>query len=179
MSNDHPSPWSLAGHQQGWAPAPPPAAYLAEPPPVPVPPQLAPYVAPRPIEVRLLGQAGSSRGLAVTGVVLGALALVGSLLAVVLAFGAFAFGEDSGGGPYGIRGTVAPTKGAVTGSALAAEVTRKIVEDGGEPDDLVCPQTAKVAQEVTVVCHGTDYGGPATFVVFFEDAKGAYTLLEV
>lgn len=175
-----PSPWSAAGHQQGWAPqSPSPAPPSYAPEPAPLPPALEPYVAPRPIEVRLLGQPAPGRGLAVTGVVLGGLALLGALVALVAALSAFAFSGDPVGSTYGLRGTLAPAKGTVAGPALAAEVTRKITEDGGEPAGLTCPGTVKVAQDVTAVCHGTDFGGPATFVVFFEDAGGAYTLLEV
>ncbi|SEP98677.1 hypothetical protein [Microlunatus flavus] len=181
MSNDHPSPWSLAGHQQGWPPAPgqapPSQGYAPEPPPAP--PQLAPFVAPHPIEVRLLGHVGAGRGLAVTGVVLGAAALLAALLALLVALFAFGVGADPGPGTYGLRGTLAPVKGVVAGTALADEVSRKITEDGGVPEGLACPVEVKVAQDVTAVCHGTDYGDPATFVVFFEDARGAYTLLEV
>lgn len=181
MSNDHPSPWSLAGHQQGWPPAPgqvpQPPAHAPEP--LAAPPQLAPYLAPRPIEVRLLGHAGAGRGLALTGVVLGAVALLAALLALLVAVFAFGVGGDPGPGTYGLRGTLVPVKGVVAGSALADELSRKVTEDGGAPEGLTCPGEVKVAQDVTAVCHGTDYGDPATFVVFFEDDRGAYTLLEV
>lgn len=78
-----------------------------------------------------------------------------------------------------MRGTVAPAKGSLTGPAMAAEVTRTIAEEGGEADDLVRPASTEVDRDVTVVCHGTDHGDPATFVVLVEDAKGACTLLEV
>ena len=175
MSHDHPSPWSPSANQQqqqGWPPAPQPI-WAPEPPR----PLVAPVAAP-PIEVRLTGQPGQGRGLAITGVVLGGLGLVAGGMALVVAL-ALGFMGDPGGGSYGIRGTVSPTGGAVTGTVLADEVSRRISDDGGEPDDVTCPATVKVAQDVTAVCHGTDYGDDATFVVFFEDDRGAFTLLEV
>ena len=176
MPDDHPSPWSMAaGRHPGWAPPP---SYAPEPPRLPAYGEPGPaFVAPRPIEVRLLGQVGAGRGLAITGVVLGGLALLVALIAVAAALLAGVGGDA--GGSYGLRGTVSPVKGSLTGAALAQEVSRKVAEDGGAPEDLVCPGTVQVAQDVTAVCHGSDYGDPATFVVFFEDDRGAYTLLEV
>jgi len=135
-------------------------------------------VAAAPIEVRLTGQPAPGRGLAITGVVLGGLGLLAGGMALVVAL-ALGFMGDPGGGSYGIRGTVSPTGGALTGSALADEVSRRITDDGGAPEDVTCPATVRVAQDVTAVCHGTDYGDDATFVVFFEDDRGAFTLLEV
>lgn len=172
MSHDHPSPWSPSG-QQGWPPAPQPT-YAPEPPPQPF---TAPVAAP-PIEVRLTGQPSSGRGLAITGVVLGGLGLVAGGMALVVAL-ALGFMGDPGGGSYGIRGSVTPTGGTLTGTVLADEVSRRITDDGGAPEDVTCPATVKVAQDVTAVCHGKDYGDDATFVVFFEDDRGAFTLLEV
>ena len=172
MSHDHPSPWSPSG-QQGWPPAPQPAPTWAPEPPL----LTAPVVAP-PIEVRLTGQPGQGRGLAIAGVVLGGLGLLAGGMALVVAL-AVGFMGDPGGGSYGIRGSVSPTAGTLTGTVLADEVSRRIADDGGEPEDVTCPATVKVAQDVTAVCHGTDYGDDATFVVFFEDDRGAFTLLEV
>ena len=178
MSNDHPSPWSTPGHQQGWPPQQPSYAPEPSPPPTPAPSSFVAQAAGAPLEVRLLSQPGASRGLATAGVVLGGVALLAALLALLVAVFGFAAGGDPGG-PYGIRGTLAPVKGGLSGPALADEVTRKITEDGGEPADLSCPKAVTVAQDVTAVCHGSDFGDPATFVVFFEDDRGAYTLLEV
>jgi len=177
VSHDHPSPWSPSGHQQGWPPAPQPVpqpTYAPQPPPQPL---VAPAAAP-PIEVRLTGQSGQGRGLAITGVVLGGLGLLAGGVALVAAL-ALGFLGGPGPGTYGLRGTVSPNDGALTGTVLADEVSRTITDDGGEPEDVTCPATVKVAQDVTAVCHGTDYGDDVTFVVFFEDAQGRYTLLEI
>jgi len=178
--------------QSPWSRPDPAGSYPGETSPASYPPQSrSPYPhgsAPTPA----LSQAGSAiapvqvhvttaaapRGLAVAGVILAALALV--LAIVALAVGGFStFGGDPGGG-YGLRGTITPTSGkALSGSALAAEVAAKVTEDGGEPAGITCPATAAVAQDVTTVCHGSDYGESSTFVVFFEDDKGSYTLLEI
>ena len=68
---------------------------------------------------------------------------------------------------------------ASSGSALADEITTKLEDDGSEPEGITCPDTAKVGKDITTVCHGTDFGDEAAFVVFFEDDEGAYTLMEV
>ena len=156
-----------------------PGAYLTSPAMSP-----APVYAGPPIEVRVSAPAAPGRGLAVTGVVLGGLALLGvvvigffALFAVVGSF----IDDPGGGGGYGpLRGTIAPVTGsALTGPALADEVTKQVLNDGGSPEGLTCPATAKVAQDVTTVCHGMDDGVDSAFVVFFEDGLGSYTLLEV
>ena len=183
--HDHRSPW--ARHDLGVDPYAVPreaAGYATEPVPATAP--LQPYGAPSPfpaapIEVRVVGGATPGRGLAIAGVVLGGLALLGVLLLGVFALVVTFAGDEGGGGYYGpMRGTVAPVKGSpLTGSALAEEVTRKVRDDGGLPEGVSCPATLKVAQDVTTVCHGTDDGEDSSFVVFFEDAQGDYTLLEI
>ena len=168
--NDPRSPW--APHP----PVPPAAASYGYLPP-------AAY-GPSPIEVRVEAPRPAGRGLAIAGVVLGGVALLGVVLLGVFAFVITFLGPldgGGGGGYYGpMRGTIAPVKGSpLTGPALADEVTRTVRDDGGYPEGVVCPATAEVAQDVTTVCHGTDDGVDTSFVVFFEDATGAYTLLEV
>jgi len=117
-------------------------------------------------------------GPAVVSVVLAGLALI--LALVALAVGASSASASDPGGGYGLRGIITPMNGrALTGPALAAEIVTTVSEDGGEPEGMTCPTTAKVAQDVTTVCHGSDYGASSTFVVFFEHDRGAYTLLEI
>nr|WP_269778579.1 DUF4333 domain-containing protein [Microlunatus antarcticus] len=65
------------------------------------------------------------------------------------------------------------------GPALAAEIARQVRDEGGDPENVTCPATAQVAQDVTTVCHGDVDGDEYAFVVFFEDAKGDYTLLPI
>lgn len=143
-----------------------------------------PAYAPPPIEVRVEAPTPSGRGLAIAGVMLGGLALLGVLLLGVFVVAMTFVGGDAGaggGGYYGpMRGTIAPVKGRpLAGPALADEVSRKVHDDGGDAEGVVCPATAKVAKDVTTVCHGTDDGQDSSFVVFFEDAAGNYTLLEI
>jgi hypothetical protein len=177
VPEDRQSPWSRPGPASpdlsGMSPTSyPPAPYAA----APALSQAGSAVPP--VQVHVTAAAAPRGGLAVVGIVLAGLALVLALVALVV--GAFlALASDPGGG-YGLRGTITPMNGrALTGPALAAEIATKVSEDGGEPEGITCPATAKVAQDVTTVCHGSDYGTSSTFVVFFEDARGAYTLLEI
>jgi hypothetical protein len=178
VPEDHPSPWSrpeLASPQPDWTSP----ALHASAPRAPAPPLAAPsagYGVP-PVHVHVTTPATPGRGLALTGVVLAGLALLVALLTLVVV-GVSGFASNPGGG-YGLRGTIAPVQRGLTGPALAAEVATKISEDGGDPEGISCPATTRVDQDVTTVCHGSDYGQDATFVVFFEDATGAYTLLEI
>jgi hypothetical protein len=115
----------------------------------------------------------------VAGVVLAGLALLVALLALLVG-GVSAVAGDAGGGYGPMRGTIASDSGrGLTGPALAAEVVSKVSEDGGEPEGISCPRTTRVAQDVTTICHGFDFGAASTFVVFFEDDQGAYTVLEI
>lgn len=179
MPDDRPSPWSMP--HAGWSA---PGYGSAPTGPTPTEYRAAPaypaYVGP-PIEVRVAAVPAPGRGLAVVAVVLASLALLGVLLLGVGLAGFAGLTDDGGGGGYGpLRGTIAPTTGTrLAGQALADEVSAKIRDDGGEPEGITCPDTAKVAQDVTTVCHGSDLGEDSAFVVFFEDAKGSYTLLEV
>lgn len=174
--HDQRPPWADQPSQPyaGWQThgGPPPAAF-APYGTLPVPP-------PAPVEVQVVTPA--TRGLALAGVVLGGLALLGVLLLTVLGLATY-LGLDGSGGSGGwgpTRGTVAPSSSsALDGPALAAEIERRVSDDGGDPDGIVCPATPRVAQDVTTVCHGDVDGDEWAFVVFFEDAQGRYTLLEV
>lgn len=134
---------------------------------------------PAPVDVRVVGAATGTRGLALAGVVLGGAALLGVLLLGVL--GLVTSLDPGGSGSWGpTRGTVAPSSGSsLDGASLAAEIERRITDEGGAPEGITCPSTPKVAQDVTTVCHGDVDGDEWAFVVFFEDTEGRYTLLEV
>ncbi|GAB2596666.1 DUF4333 domain-containing protein [Microlunatus antarcticus] len=144
---------------------------------------LPPAYTPSPTGVPQPGPAPDGRRLAITGVVLGGLALLGVLLLGVYALTSTFVGSDDGDGSGGstpIRGTIAPSAGAgLDGPALAAEIARQVRDEGGDPENVTCPATAQVAQDVTTVCHGDVDGDEYAFVVFFEDAKGDYTLLPI
>jgi hypothetical protein len=185
VPEDHSSPWSRpepATSHPGWPTTAPGVAYApaAAPPPAAAPTSVLPqagYGVP-PVQVNLTAPAGPGRGLAVVAVILGAMALVVAVVALVVG-GMSALGGGAGGG-YGLRGTIAPAKGsAVTGPALAAEIATRVTQDGGDPEGITCPATAKVTRDVTTICHGLDWGLDTTFVVFFEDETGSYTLLEI
>ena len=123
-----------------------------------------------------------------TGTVLGAaalfvavLALLGVAVLAVVGGVMFAGGFEDGGGGWGpTRGTLAPPAGGgLKGEALAEEVGRQVRDEGGDPEDITCPGTSRVQQDVTTVCHGRIDGDDYAFVVFFENERGDYTLLEI
>lgn len=196
MPDDDPSPWSTHAPTQ---PPAHPGAYVPDTwsaasaygPSHPAQTALNPYGPPHPahayagppLEVRVATPPAAGRGLSYLGVVLGGLALLGVLLTVVFLFASSAVDDlDGGGGHYApMRGSVAPAAGgtALTGDALASRVTQTVRDDGGYPEGITCPATPTVAQDVTTVCHGRDDGVESAFVVFFEDAGGSYTLLEL
>jgi len=133
---------------------------------------------PAPVDVRVVG-AADGRRLAIAGVALAGVALLGVLLLAVFVL---ATSPDPGGsGGWGpTRGTVAPSSGSsLDGPSLAAEIERQVTDEGGAPEGITCPSTPKGAQDVTTVCHGDVDGEEWAFVVFFEDAEGRYTLLEI
>lgn len=169
----HPAPLDPYGPAHAYLPSgPAPAAYA---PPAYVPP---------PVGAGPETPAPAGRRLAVTGVVLGGLALLGVVLLGVFALTSTFLGSpDDGSGSGGwepTRGTIGPNAGAGLGGAeLAGEIGRQVRDQGGDPEGLLCPATPKVAQDVTTVCHGDVDGDEYAFVVFFEDAAGTYTLLEI
>ncbi|MGI3784789.1 MAG: DUF4333 domain-containing protein [Janthinobacterium lividum] len=145
---------------------------------------LPPAYGPPPVEVRQEAPAPAGRRLAITGVVLGGLALLGVLLLAAFALATTFLGPlDDGSGSGGwtpTRGTIGPSAGAgLDGAELAGEIERQVRDEGGDPEDVRCPATAEIAQDVTTVCHGDVDGDEYAFVVFFEDATGDYTLLEI
>ena len=150
--------------------------------PVPLSPY-GPYGAPvprspAPVDVRVVGAATGTRGLALAGVAMGGVALLGVLLLAVFV-GVTLLGPDgsaAGGNPRHRRAFV----GQQPGRTVARRRDRAPGHRrGGVPEGISCPSTPKVAQDVTTVCHGDVDGEEWAFVVFFEDAEGHYTLLEV
>lgn len=133
-----------------------------------------------PVDVRVVAAPAGGRGLALVGAVLGGAALLGVLLLGVALVAFVALSETGGSGWGPTQGTVAPSAGrSLDGPTLAAEISRQVTDEGGDPEGITCPATVKVAQDVTTVCHGEVDGDEWAFVVFFEDAEGRYTLLEV
>jgi len=103
----------------------------------------------QPLEARVVHPT-SGRPLAVAALVLGGLALLGVLLLVAFAFSVsfLGLGGAGGGSGYGpMRGAIAPLAGSpLGGEALAAEITRSVRDDGGDPEAVSCPATPTVAR---------------------------------
>jgi hypothetical protein len=141
------------------------------PPPGATPwyPSLPPVVEPR------TGKNG--RGLAITGVVLASLALLGVLaVAIWVAVATDPGSQDGGGGPLtGQLPSVTAGK-ALAGSILAKAVTDRIDQDGGDVTRMDCPATPRVGQGVVTVCHGVISDSDYAVVVYFEDPEGRFTL---
>lgn len=142
-------------------------------PPQPPPPQGA--GAPR--------QRGN--GLAITAVVLSALALLVALgMAAFFVVGAAAgaaagIGPGGGSGPSALTGRVTPIDKGVTGAELESELTTIITKDGGSVGTITCPDRSQVGQGLVTVCKGSVDDFDWTGVVVFEDDGGAFVLDEL
>lgn len=154
-----PPPYPSASIPPGWYAQPP----VPGPPAPPAPPATAPR----------------SSALLVTSLVLAAAALAGVLGVVVWLAAGGTPGGAGGGGWAPLTGQVAARGGTLSGEDLATAVRQRIRDDGGSPTRMTCPDTARVAQNVTTVCHGVIDEDDWAVVVFFEDTSGNYTLLPV
>lgn len=115
-------------------------------------------------------------GLAITAIVLSTCALVGVLLVGVL--GAVLF--FAGGGSfdtYTLQGRAETSQGQVAARDLELAVREVIEEDGGNVSTVECPEDAKVASGLSVMCDATidDVGWVA--VVVFENDQGDFALV--
>ena len=120
---------------------------------------------------------GGGRGLAITGVVLSALALLGVVAVFFLVVATMGPpDEDVSTGP--LTGQLpASTGGArVTGDTLATAVSARITQDGGDVSRMDCPETPKVGQGIVTVCHGVISSWDYAVIVYFEDTDGRFTL---
>lgn len=114
-------------------------------------------------------------GLAITALVLGALALL-----VAIGTAAMLVGAASSGGPGGaLSGQVTPVDKSVAGNDLQAELTKVLKDAGSSVDTLRCPDTSPVGQGLVTVCKGSVDGYDWTGIVVFEDAEGTFVLNEV
>ena len=107
-------------------------------------------------------------GLAVTAIVLSALALLG-----VLGLGIFAVGASMGPS-WVLAGKVEVSGASVAGADLEAALGEVIEDDGSLVDEIGCPDSSAVGQGLVTVCHGSVDGWDWTGVVVFEDAQGAF-----
>ncbi|MDQ1742610.1 MAG: hypothetical protein QOE23_949 [Pseudonocardiales bacterium] len=118
------------------------------------------------------------RGLAITAVVLSAVALLGVLVTAVWVLVATTPADDGGTstGPLTGQLSASPGGGPVTGDTLARAVIDRITQDGGEVSRMDCPETPKAGQGVVTVCHGVISSSDWAVIVYFEDKDGHFTL---
>jgi hypothetical protein len=113
-------------------------------------------------------------GLAIAAIVMSGLALLGVLgIAVVMGLAVAA------GPSYVLQGQVDPIGKTVTGQALSSSLTKVIEDDGGQVDEVTCPDSSAVGQGLVTVCHGSVDGSDWTGVVVFEDESGTFILDEL
>jgi hypothetical protein len=119
-----------------------------------------------------------------SGLGLAIVSLICSLLALlaVLGVGAWMFvsgiplpGETKS--PLTGRLPAVPTNGTLPGARLATAVSATLQRNGEEVSNVTCAETARVAQGVVTVCHGSSGGDPWGAVVVFENRDGQFTLL--
>ncbi|GAA4712710.1 hypothetical protein GCM10025782_06000 [Pedococcus ginsenosidimutans] len=153
----------------------------AQPPYAPLAGPGHPYPYPAPGQV--WNQAGQQpfgapprqrNGLAVTAIVMSAVALLASLGVV-----AFIAVGVAGGGSGVLTGQVAPAGGAVSSGVLVPALTTVIEDDGGSVEQVSCPDSSAVGQGLVTVCHGSVDGFDWTGIVVFEDSSGTFTLQEL
>jgi hypothetical protein len=114
--------------------------------------------------------------LAITALVLSAVALLGVLVVAVWVLIATEPSDGGTSGPLTGQLSTAPGGGRVSGDALAQAVSERITQDGGEVSRMDCPETPKVGQGVVSVCHGVISLSDYAVVVYFEDKDGRFTL---
>lgn len=156
--------------------APQPRGAHAASPPVAYPASYQPWAHPMP-------QTTSRPGL-----VLGVISLIASGLALLgvigLAFWTLAGqtgglpADDFGSPPAPLTGQLpsVPNGKKVSSEDLTDEITQRLVDDGWYVEDMRCPQVTGVGPGTVSVCHGTMDDSEWAVIVFFEDARGSYTL---
>lgn len=123
-----------------------------------------------------LRKARTALGWAIGAAVVSALALVGMLLALVVA----------GSGPaddYSYEVLRGEVTGLSDGDALPGNRLEQVLggalDDVGVDGDVQCPDTRAVAASTVVVCSGDVDGYEWTGVVVFEDSSGRFAVLEL
>jgi hypothetical protein len=142
------------------------------------PPERAPlqwYPAPASPPAHDAGRGG--RGLAITALVLSAVALLAVVAVAFWVLIATAPADDTGtSGPLTGQLSASAGGGQVTGDTLARAVSARITQDGGEVSRMDCPETPRVGQGIVTVCHGVISLSDYAVVVYFEDEDGHFTL---
>ena len=128
-----------------------------------------------------LRKARTALGWAIGAAVAAGLALLTAVVAMVVgAVVSDPFLDDSGF-YESLRGEVValPEGSALSGDRLEAALGNVLLDYYDEVDGLTCPDTASVRPSTTVVCTAKVDTYPWTGVVFFEDAKGSFVVLEL
>ena len=124
------------------------------------------------------------------GLVLGIISLIASGLALlgVIGLATWVLAGQPGALPAGFPSDFGPPPAPLTGQLqvaaggqasaadLTEEIRERLEEDGWLVEDMQCPQVSGVGQGTVSVCHSTMDDGEWAVIVFFEDAKGTYTL---
>jgi hypothetical protein len=119
--------------------------------------------------------------------VLGVISLIASGLALLGVIGLFAWSfspplglppEDFGPAPAPLTGQLpaVPNGRQVPAEDLTDAITKRLEVDGWDVGSMRCPQVTGLGQGTVSVCHATMDGSDWAVIVFFEDAKGTYTL---
>lgn len=126
-------------------------------------------------------RSGVALGWAIGAAVASGIAVLLSVVAIVLAGGAFAGGAADEGYYEPVRGQVValPDGSALSGDRLEWAVDGAERDLGWTIEDLDCPDTPSVGRSSAVVCTGTIDGEDWTGVVFFEDSAGSFVVLEL
>lgn len=110
------------------------------------------------------------------GVIIGGMgAILLSFLLPLIFFGLMmGSGFDDGEFMDGPTRVTVSSDGSVSGTALA-----QALDDGGWYDDMSCPDTAKVATDVTTICTGTDGFDDLRVVVVFRGTEGRFSTADL
>jgi hypothetical protein len=147
-------------------------------PPVPYPASYQPWASPVP-------QTTSRPGLilGVISLITSGLALLGVIGLLTWTFAGPSAGlppaDEFGPPPAPLTGQLpsAPNGRQVSSEDLTDEIAQRLEDDGWVVAELACPQVTGLGPGTVSVCHGTmDDDSEWAVLVFFEDAKGTYTL---
>jgi hypothetical protein len=114
--------------------------------------------------------------LAITSLVLSALAMLGVIALAAWLLIAGPLGNTGTSGPLTGQLPQPVAQGVLAGGDLSKAVSARIDQDGGDVSRMACPSTPRVTQGVVTVCHGVVSGSDYAIVVYFEDEQGHFTL---
>ncbi len=126
---------------------------------------------------------GASKGVAITALVIGIIALVWLLALTIFVVGTFVpFGpmDDMMSEDYTLTGTAAQVEQGTpyAGDRLVVEVERVLDNDWSTFEDISCDDVREVRQGVTTSCSGVVDDFDTEMSVEFEDDEGHFTLVQ-